>query len=276
MADTLPSNEAVAGPSPTKIAQIHTTELRPQIPPVTLETPAASEAEPEHDLELVGLPTDFDPDAEPSAPAAKEVVDTEDILEVPIRSIEDEDAEEAAALAELEKRRNRVNGQGDDADGDEEEGDLTEILRGLAGNQGDGDEQGEGEGEGENDQGEDEIVAEQSEEAEIILGEETTPLEDSRPITEVEARELPAELEEENEDVQMQSSKPFAVSSERSLTKQSTRHLFPIFRISLPKCPHRLRLFLSHHLVPGPRGLFLHHEPNLPLNLPRQAPSEQG
>lgn len=274
MADTLASNEAVAGPSPTKIAHNDTTEPRFQTAPVTLEHPAAPEPEPERDLELVGLPTEFDPDAEPSAPAAKEVVDTEDILEVPIRSIEDEDAEEAAALAELEKRRNRMNGQGDDADGDEEEGDLTEILRGLAGNQGDGDEQGDGEGE--NDQGEDEIVAEQSEEAEIILGEETAPLEDYRPINEVEAREPPAELEQEDEDVQMQSSMPLAVSSGRSLTKQSTRHLFPIFRISLPKCPYRLRQSPSHHLDPRPRGLFLHHQPSLPLNLPRQVPSEQG
>jgi len=274
MADTLPSTEAVPGPSPTKIAHNDTPEPRPQTPPVTLEPPAAPEPEPERDLELVGLPTDFDPDAEPSAPEAKEVVDTEDILEVPIRSIEDEDAEEAAALAELEKRRNRMNSQGDDADGDEEEGDLTEILRGLAGNQGDGDEQGDGEGE--NDQGEDEIVAEQSEEAEIILGEETAPLEDSRPINEVEAREPPAELEQENEDVQMQSSKRHVASSERSLTKQSTRHLFPIFRISLPKCRCPLPLFLYHHHGPRPRGLFLHHEPSLPLNLPRQAPSEQG
>jgi hypothetical protein len=208
MADTLPSNEATADLSPTKTAHNDLTELPAQAPPATLAP--VTPLEEERDLELVGLPTDFDPDAELPAPAPEQVVDPEDVLQVPIRSIEDEDAEEEAkALAELEKRRSRMNGNDE---GDEEE-DLTEILRGLAGNQGDGDGDGDGdgEGEGEDEQVEDEIIAEQSgEEAEIILGEEV-PFEDSHPTKEDEPRGIEAQREQVNEDVHTRSSKSSAV-----------------------------------------------------------------
>jgi hypothetical protein len=219
MADTLPSNGAPANFSPTKTAHNDLTELPAHAPATLAPTTPLEE---ERDLELVGLPTDFDPDAEPPAPAppSEQVVNPEDVLQVPIRSIEDEDAEEEAkALAELEKRRNRMNGNDE---GDEEE-DLTEILRGLAGNQGDGDGDGdmEGEGENENEQVEDEIIAEQSgEDAEIILGEEV-PFEDSHPTKEDEPRGIEAQREQVNEDVQMRSSKSRAVSPQCSMTNKT-------------------------------------------------------
>ena len=146
---------------------------------------------PERDLELVDLPTEFDPDAEPAlaAPSSIEVNDVEDTLQVPIRSIEDEDAEEAAQLAELNKRRNGAQ----EDEGDEDDGNLEELLRGLQGDE----EEGEIEGE------DDEILAElpQEEEPEIVLGEESA-IHESEAIVQPEA---PAN-EPAEEDVQMESS----------------------------------------------------------------------
>jgi hypothetical protein len=156
------------------------------------ESPALAPL-PERDLELVDLPTEFDPDAEP-APIARrsslEANDVEDTLQVPIRSIEDEDAEEARQLAELDKRRNPPQDEGDDDDEN-----LEELLRGLQ-----GDEDGEGEIEG----GDDEILAEMpvEEEPEISLGEEVVP--------ESEIVSLPeASLQQDQEDIQMDSSMSF-------------------------------------------------------------------
>lgn len=146
---------------------------------------------PERDLELVDLPTEFDPDAEPIIVASSSSAatgDVEDTLQVPIQSIEDEDAEEARQLAELDKRRNPPQDEGD-----EDDGDLEELLRGLQ-----GDEDGEGEIEG----NEDEIIAEmpqEEEEPDIVLGEEVVP--------EVEVASLPeAPMQQEQEEVQMDSS----------------------------------------------------------------------
>jgi len=156
------------------------------------ESPALAPL-PERDLELVDLPTEFDPDAEP-APIVRqsslEANDVEDTLQVPIRSIEDEDAEEARQLAELDKRRNPPQD-----DGDDEDENLEELLRGL---------QGDEDGEGEIEAGDDEILAEMpvEEEPEISLGEEVVP--------EPEIVDLPvASLQQEQEDVQMNSSMSF-------------------------------------------------------------------
>jgi len=156
------------------------------------ESPALAPL-PEHDLILVDLPTEFDPDAEP-APIARqsslEAIDVEDTLQVPIRSIEDEDAEEARQLAELDKRRNPPQEEGDDEDEN-----LEELLRGLQ-----GDEDGEGEIEG----GDDEILAEMpvEEEPDTIIGEEVVP--------EPEVVDLPdPNLQQEQEDTQMKSSRSF-------------------------------------------------------------------
>jgi len=161
-------------------------------PPKRPDSPALAPL-PERDLELVDLPTEFDPDAEP-APIARrsslEANDVEDTLQVPIRSIEDEDAEEARQLAELDKRRNPPQ-----EEGEEEDGNLEELLRGLQ-----GDEDGEGEIEG----GDDEILAEmpQEEETEINMAEEVVP--------EPEIVNLPeASLQQEQEGVQMESSMSF-------------------------------------------------------------------
>jgi len=172
----------------------------PDTPPAAL-APLPGLA-PERDLELVDLPTEFDPDAEPAlaAPSSMEVNDVEDTLQVPIRSIEDEDAEEAAQLAELNKRRNGAQ----EDEGDEDDGNLEELLRGLQ-----GDEE-EGEIEGEED---DEILAElpqeEEPEIEIVLGEESAvPETQTVALPEASANE-PAE-----EDVQMESSmSPSCVSS---------------------------------------------------------------
>ena len=146
---------------------------------------------PERDLELVDLPTEFDPDAEPAlaAPSSMEVNDVEDTLQVPIRSIEDEDAEEAAQLAELNKRRNGAQ----EDEGDEDDGNLEELLRGLQGDE----EEGEIEGE------DDEILAElpQEEEPEIVLGEESAVHEPDT-IAQPEA----SAIERAEEDIQMESS----------------------------------------------------------------------
>jgi hypothetical protein len=158
-------------------------------PPRRPESPALAPL-PERDLELVDLPTEFDPDAEP-APIARqsslEANDVEDTLQVPIRSIEDEDAEEARQLAELDKRRNPPQD-----DGDEDVENLEELLRGL-----------QGDGEGEIEGGDDEILAEMpvDEEPEISLSEEVVP--------DAEMVNLPEASAQEQEDVRMNSSTSF-------------------------------------------------------------------
>jgi hypothetical protein len=180
------ANEDVQPPAP-----------EPQSPPTALEPL------PERDLELVDLPTEFDPDAEPIPTARRSSLvpnDGEDTLEVPIRSAEDEDAEEAAALAEIQKRRNG----GQEEEGDEDDGNLEELLRGLQ-----GDEDGEIEG------GDDEILAEmpvEETQAEIILGEETVA--ESEPVEQSEAP-MPVYQEQipEEEDIQMNSSTSSVVLS---------------------------------------------------------------
>jgi hypothetical protein len=186
MADTRDAMEDPAISSPKLVAE------QEEEPPKRPESPALAPL-PERDLELVDLPTEFDPDAEP-APIARrsslEANDVEDTLQVPIRSIEDEDAEEARQLAELDKRRNPPQD-----DGDDEDENLEELLRGL---------QGDGDGEGEIEGGDDEILAEmpQEEESEIILAEEVVP--------EPEIVNLPeASLQQEQEDIQMDSSMSF-------------------------------------------------------------------
>jgi hypothetical protein len=169
------------------------------------ESPALAPL-PERDLELVDLPTEFDPDAEP-APIARrsslEANDVEDTLQVPIRSIEDEDAEEARQLAELDKRRNPPQDEGE-----EEDGNLEELLRGL---------QGDEDGEGEIEVGDDEILAEmpQEEEPEVDLGEEAVP--------EPEIVSLPeASLQQDQEDIQMDSSTSFVLMTKEAMTMEST------------------------------------------------------
>jgi hypothetical protein len=170
------ANEDVQPPAP-----------EPQSPPTALEPL------PERDLELVDLPTEFDPDAEPIPTARRSSLvpnDGEDTLEVPIRSAEDEDAEEAAALAEIQKRRNG----GQEEEGDEDDGNLEELLRGLQG---------------------DEILAEmpvEETQAEIILGEETVA--ESEPVEQSEAP-MPVYQEQipEEEDIQMNSSTSSVVLS---------------------------------------------------------------
>jgi hypothetical protein len=169
------------------------------------ESPALAPL-PERDLELVDLPTEFDPDAEPAPivwQSSLEANDVEDTLQVPIRSIEDEDAEEARQLVELDKRRNPPPDEGE-----EEDGNLEELLRGLQ-----GDEDGEGEIEG----GDDEILAEmpQDEEPEISLGEEVVP--------EPEIVNLPeASLQQDQEDIQMDSSTSFVLVTKEATTKEGT------------------------------------------------------
>jgi hypothetical protein len=159
----------------------------------------------ERDLELVDLPTEFDPDAEP-APIARrsslDANDVEDTLQVPIRSIEDEDAEEARQLAELDKRRNPPPDEGE-----EEDGNLEELLRGLQ-----GDEDGEGEIEG----GDDEILAEMPQEEESeILAQEVVP--------EPEIVSLPeASLQQDQEDIQMDSSTSFVPMTKEATTEEGT------------------------------------------------------
>ena len=186
MADTRDAMEDPKVSSPTLVVEQE--EELPKRP----ESPALAPL-PERDLELVDLPTEFDPDAEP-APIVRqsslEANDVEDTLQVPIRSIEDEDAEEARQLAELDKRRNPPQD-----DGDDEDENLEELLRGL---------QGDEDGEGEIEAGDDEILAEMpvEEEPEISLGEEVVP--------EPEIVDLPvASLQQEQEDVQMNSSMSF-------------------------------------------------------------------
>jgi hypothetical protein len=103
----------------------------------------------EEQHELVALPTEFNPDAEtspiPSAPIPGE--EGEDELRVPIRSVEDEDAEEAAIL----ERKRESQAQADMGIEGEEEEDITDfdaILQKLAEGKGeDGEEEG-GEEEG--------------------------------------------------------------------------------------------------------------------------------
>jgi hypothetical protein len=150
-------------------------------------------------LELVDLPTEFDPDAEPAPIARRSSVesnDVEDTLQVPIRSIEDEDAEEARQLAELDKRRNPPQ-----EEGDEDEENLEELLRGLQGDE----EEGEG--------GDDEILAEMpvdEEEPDIVLGQETVP-----PAVE-DSSQAEVAVQQEQEDVQMDSSKFSVLRAQRS------------------------------------------------------------
>jgi hypothetical protein len=169
------------------------------------ESPALAPL-PERDLELVDLPTEFDPDAEP-APIVRrsslEANDVEDTLQVPIRSIEDEDAEEARQLAELDKRRNPPQDEGE-----EEDGNLEELLRGL---------QGDGDGEGDIEGGDDEILAEmpREEESEIILAEEVVP--------EPEIVNLPeGSLQQDQEDIQMESSTSLVPMTKEDTTKEGT------------------------------------------------------
>lgn len=186
MADTRDAMEDPKVSSPSLV--VRQEEEQPRRP----ESPALAPL-PERDLELVDLPTEFDPDAEPALIARQsslEANDVEDTLQVPIRSIEDEDAEEARQLAELDKRRNPPQD-----DGDDEDEDLEELLRGL---------QGDEDGEGEIEVGDDEILAEMpvEEEPEISLSEEVVP--------EPEIVDLPvASLQQEQDDVQMNSSKSF-------------------------------------------------------------------
>lgn len=199
MADT---RDAMEDPKVSSPKQVATQENeQPKRP----ESPALAPL-PERDLELVDLPTEFDPDAEP-APIVRrsslEANDVEDTLQVPIRSIEDEDAEEARQLAELDKRRNPPQ-----EEGEEEDENLEELLRGLQ-----GDEDGEGEIEG----GDDEILAEmpREEESEIVLAEEVTP--------EPETVSLPeASLQQEQGDIQMESSTSLVSMTKEAMTMEST------------------------------------------------------
>ena len=176
-------------------------------PPKRPESPGLAPL-PERDLVLVDLPTEFDPDAEPAPIARRSSLDqndVEDTLQVPIRSIEDEDAEEARQLAELDKRRNPPQDEGE-----EEDGNLEELLRGLQ-----GDEDGEGEIEG----GDNEILAEmpQEEEPEIVMAEEVVP--------EPEIVNLPeASLQQDQEDQQMESSTSLVPMTKEATTKEGTDH----------------------------------------------------
>jgi hypothetical protein len=202
MDGTRPQHEAASATSDPPIEP--GAEQPKEIPPAIQQSPPSATtviaAEPEHDLALVDLPRDFDPDADPlPTPSHTAHEDVEDTLAVPIRSAEDEDAEEAAAeAAALDRRRakesQQVEGEGE---GEEDGDDFRAILQSLAGNQGDAggeaDENEDGDGEGEA------IVEQREEEPGIVLGEAAeTPEPAPQPEIGVEA----------TEDVPMESSEP--------------------------------------------------------------------
>jgi hypothetical protein len=104
-------------------------------------TLADPEPEPEADLALAPLPTAFDPDAEIVVlPPTSRV--GEDELVVPIRSVEDEDAEEAALLESKRQAQVQALGQEGERDeyDDEDDQDLNKILQSLAAGKGEGGE----------------------------------------------------------------------------------------------------------------------------------------
>jgi hypothetical protein len=101
------------------------------------------EPEPEADLALAPLPTAFDPDAEIVVlPPTSRL--GEDELVVPIRSVEDEDAEEAALLESKRQAQAQALGQVGEGEGeeydDEDDQDLNKILQSLAAGKGEGGE----------------------------------------------------------------------------------------------------------------------------------------